>query len=151
MVFSLTYSGVGSAADLARGEVLFELCQQCHGPDGAGDEMSLAPSIAGHEQWYLEAQLNHFRSGARGLHPDDIAGLRMYPMAQWLRGELSGWAESLIFDHAAAWESFLRRDAVQRMWREHRDGRADHHMRIWMIVAWVLWSQSDMEAAQKKN
>jgi len=67
-----------------RGEALFDLCKQCHGPDGGGMQLSLAPSIAGLDQWYVETQLEKFKSGARGLHAQDVGGLRMYPMSQWL-------------------------------------------------------------------
>jgi cytochrome c oxidase subunit 2 len=74
-----------ASADDARGRALYDLCQQCHGPDGAGMEFALAPAIAGLDQWYIEAQLKHFRSGARGTNPDDVGGMRMHPMAQWLR------------------------------------------------------------------
>lgn len=65
------------------------------------------------------------------------------PMAAWLRGELASWAESLLFDYESTWESFLCRDAVRRLWSEHRDGQADHHMRIWIILAWILWRRED--------
>ncbi len=84
---TLALPGIGFAEDDDRGEVLFELCQQCHGPAGAGDSLFLAPAIAGMDQWYLEVQLNAFRAGIRGVHPDDLGGLRMYPMAQWLKSE----------------------------------------------------------------
>ena len=69
----------------ARGEALFGMCKQCHGSDAGGTELFLAPAIAGLDQWYLQAQLEKFKSGARGLHPEDVGGLRMYPMSQWLR------------------------------------------------------------------
>jgi cytochrome c553 len=68
-----------------RGEQLFQLCAQCHGPDGSGDPLALAPAIAGFDEWYVKAQLEKFRSGARGTHPDDVAGLRMRPMSLALR------------------------------------------------------------------
>ena len=76
-----------SEPDLARGEELFTLCTQCHGPAGAGDQDALAPAIAGLPVWYLEAQLAKFKSGQRGLHAMDKGGLRMYPMSLWLREE----------------------------------------------------------------
>ena len=88
VVLAMAFAALPSAAlsdDLERGKVLFNLCQQCHGPDGGGLSLALAPAIAGQEQWYLEAQLQAFRLGLRGLHPDDLGGLRMYPMSQWLR------------------------------------------------------------------
>lgn len=71
----------------ARGEILFDLCQQCHGADGEGMELSLAPSIAGLDKWYVESQLTKFKQGVRGLHAGDVGGLRMYPMSQWLENE----------------------------------------------------------------
>ena len=74
-------------ADDGRGEELFELCVQCHGANGGGDPVALAPAIAGLSEWYLEAQLEKFRSGIRGAHPDDRAGLRMYPMSLSLRDD----------------------------------------------------------------
>lgn len=73
--------------DLARGEVLFGLCGQCHGTDGEGSELLLAPAIAGLEPWYVEVEIGKFRSGARGAHPADVAGLRMRPMSRWLTNE----------------------------------------------------------------
>ena len=59
-------------ADAARGEALFDLCTQCHGPQGGGNEVTLAPSIAGMSQWYVENQLHNFRKGVRGRHPGDV-------------------------------------------------------------------------------
>lgn len=74
-------------AEDGRGEQLFDLCIQCHGENGGGDAVALAPPIAGLSEWYLKEQLQKFRSGARGANPDDLAGLRMYPMALSLRDD----------------------------------------------------------------
>lgn len=73
------------AIDMANGKELFELCQQCHGQEGHGNSDFLAPAIAGFDAWYLEMQLDEFRTGLRGLHFDDIAGMRMRPMSLTLR------------------------------------------------------------------
>ncbi len=75
----------GAAQDLQRGEDLFGLCLQCHGEEGEGSALALAPSIAGLGAWYIESTLKKFKSGARGLHPDDLEGLRMYPMSLVLK------------------------------------------------------------------
>jgi cytochrome c oxidase subunit 2 len=75
------------AADLARGEELFELCAQCHGSAGEGNRDYLAPAIAGLSSWYIDMQLSEFQTGLRGLHFDDIAGMRMRPMSFTLRGD----------------------------------------------------------------
>ncbi len=74
-------------AEAASGAELFQLCAQCHGEDGGGNKLYLAPAIAGLDEWYVEMQLNEFRNGYRGLHFDDIGGMRMRPMAMTLRSE----------------------------------------------------------------
>jgi cytochrome c553 len=66
----------------ASGEELFELCRSCHGAQGEGQQQFHAPAIAGLPQWYIEAQLKKFRSGARGTHPNDITGMMMRPMTR---------------------------------------------------------------------
>jgi len=70
---------------LARGEALFELCGFCHGPEGLGNQTLGAPGIAGLPEWYIQRQLESFRSGGRGTHPDDVEGMRMRPMSMTLR------------------------------------------------------------------
>lgn len=71
----------------ARGPALFQTCASCHGADGGGRQEYGAPAIAGLPEWYVKAQLEKFRSGARGAHADDVAGLRMRPMARQLASE----------------------------------------------------------------
>src|SRR5262245_35767323 len=39
-------AGSARAQDLARGKELFAMCSHCHGAQGQGDAMALAPSIA---------------------------------------------------------------------------------------------------------
>ncbi len=80
-------SAPARAADEARGAALFPFCGQCHGAAGAGNQRYLAPAIAGLPEWYVLAQLQNFYTGQRGKHPDDVAGLRMYPMAKTFNGD----------------------------------------------------------------
>jgi cytochrome c oxidase subunit 2 len=79
--------GPARAADDKFGAEEFELCAQCHGPEGGGNQAAMAPAIAGLPEWYILAQLADFKGGLRGLHPDDTGGLRMYPMSQYLKTE----------------------------------------------------------------
>jgi cytochrome c553 len=76
-----------SAQDSERGRELFQLCASCHGANGEGNELFLAPAIGGMPLWYLEGQLTKFRDGGRGTHFDDVPGMRMRPMALSLRTE----------------------------------------------------------------
>ena len=87
LVVGALWAGAAAAQDVARGEQLYNLCSQCHGAQGEGSALALAPSIAGLESWYVEAQLHKFREGSRAGHFDDLAGMRMRGMARWLKSE----------------------------------------------------------------
>ncbi len=78
---TLTY---GEDKTNIRGKQLFAMCSSCHGQNGHGNHDLLSPSIAGLPEWYLINQLRKFRSGKRGAHPDDYAGLKMHPIARIL-------------------------------------------------------------------
>jgi len=73
-------------------------CTTCHGTDGRGNFGVQAPRLAGMEAWYLKRQLENFREGIRGYHPEDIEGLAMQPMAEKLTNEsildILEWVES---------------------------------------------------------
>ena len=56
-------------------------CLTCHGAAGQGNIGIRAPRLAGMEDWYLQRQLENFRSGVRGTHASDEQGLAMQPMA----------------------------------------------------------------------
>ena len=88
-IVSLALWGCGTRVQsgLARGAELYDTCKPCHGAAGGGDQALGAPSIAGLPQWYIEAQLQKFRSGLRGTHPSDMEGHRMRPMARSLNLE----------------------------------------------------------------
>jgi cytochrome c553 len=80
---------VGCAADAEgvaeRGADLFNNnCMVCHGFDAGGRSELAAPSLAGLDDWYVEAQLHKFQAGIRGAHPKDMPGMRMRPMSRTL-------------------------------------------------------------------
>lgn len=62
-------------------------CTVCHGAHGNGNLAIRAPKIAGMEPWYIRRQLESFRDGTRGTHPDDVAGQEMQPVGVRLRDE----------------------------------------------------------------
>lgn len=84
LVAALSGCQTNPAEGAAYGEAIYGGCVSCHQPDGSGLPSIGAPSIAGQQQWYVEAQLAKFRDGKRAYHPDDISGLRMRPMARTL-------------------------------------------------------------------
>lgn len=70
----------------AHGAELYTLCANCHGADGQGISMS-APRQAGMSDWYLLSQLQNFKNGLRGHHPEDLDGKQMGFMARTLQDE----------------------------------------------------------------
>lgn len=72
------------AAHAAIGKNLYAVCAACHGVNGEGNVALNSPKLAGQGAWYLERQLNLFKSGARGTHEKDTFGKVMAPMAATL-------------------------------------------------------------------
>jgi cytochrome c oxidase subunit 2 len=76
-----------SGGNAERGRALYNTCASCHGPNGEGRWATNAPRLAGMSDWYLERQLQYFKEGVRGGHPDDIYGDQMNLVASVLVGE----------------------------------------------------------------
>lgn len=76
-----TTSCTEPAAGHDRAKARFAQCAPCHGQNGEGNPVQIAPAIAGLPSWYVERQLTNFRGGIRGAHFDDLGGMRMKPMA----------------------------------------------------------------------
>jgi cytochrome c553 len=59
----------------------FRYCTVCHGVELTGNRAVDAPRLAGLPEWYLTNQMQAFRNGWRGTHPDDVNGMEMRPQA----------------------------------------------------------------------
>jgi cytochrome c oxidase subunit 2 len=109
MVAAIGFVGCGGEPrqGLARGAELYDTCQPCHGVRGDGNATVGAPAIAGLPRWYVEAQLEKFKQGIRGAHPDDVHGALMRPMARTLNhdgdvGSVAQYVATLPGTHAPA-------------------------------------------------
>lgn len=105
LAISLLFSGAilsaeDSARDSAREPFDDRYCMTCHGVDGRGNEGVQAPRLAGMEAWYLQRQLQNFRAGIRGTHPQDREGQAMQPMA----AKLSDESIADIVEWVGSWE-----------------------------------------------
>lgn len=70
-----------------RGRRIYRTCGACHGWEGQGIAAINAPRQAGMNDWYLVTQLNNFKQGIRGAHPQDLYGQQMVEMAKTLVNE----------------------------------------------------------------
>jgi cytochrome c oxidase subunit 2 len=73
--------------DVARGEEIFRTCSSCHGTDGEGIWSQNAPRLKGGDDWYIARQLDNYRKGIRGSHPQDLYGKQMVLMSGMLRDD----------------------------------------------------------------
>lgn len=73
--------------DIERGRDIFITCSSCHGLDGQGIWSQNAPRLSGGNDWYLVRQLENYRQGIRGSHPQDLYGKQMALMVVMLRDE----------------------------------------------------------------
>ena len=78
---SLSGCSLGKTDAATRGQEVFQTCVPCHNADGSGNPEIGAPNIAGMKAWYVERELDKFRSGVRGMQFNDVEGMRMRPMA----------------------------------------------------------------------
>ncbi len=63
----------------------------------------------------------------------------MFPIAYWFRGELSEFIERSLLNSHFVQEGLFRRASIIRMIEEHRSQRADHHVRLWMLLNLEIW------------
>ncbi len=62
------------------------------------------------------------------------------PLSAWLREEpLGGWAESAVLQSALLRRDLFDRGRLAALFREHREGRADHGFRLWNLLNLCAW------------
>jgi len=69
---------------ISRGRHHYMTCAACHGDEGQGNEALGGPALTNVNDWYLVRQLQNFRNGSRGAHPDDSYGNQMRAATQIL-------------------------------------------------------------------
>ena len=61
------------------------------------------------------------------------------PVERWLRGPLAPWADALLDPSRIRAHGILDAAAVQKEWRQHRDGVADRHLSLWPVLMLEAW------------
>ena len=69
------------------GKKTYAVCAYCHGGNAQGTKAMNAPRMAGMTDWYLQRQLQNFKHGIRGQHPQDYYGKQMSFMARILQDD----------------------------------------------------------------
>lgn len=67
-----------------KGKEHYTTCAACHGTQAQGIWSTNAPRLSNMSDWYMARQLQNFREGIRGGHPQDFNGAQMASMARVL-------------------------------------------------------------------
>ena len=63
----------------------------------------------------------------------------MFPLGYWMKGPLLPVLKHLLATSALVEEGIFRRQPIERLVEEHVAHRADHHVRLWMILNVEVW------------
>jgi asparagine synthase (glutamine-hydrolysing) len=83
------------------------------------------------------------RRAAEGLLPERI--LRrpkqgfMFPLGYWMKGPLVPLLERLLGNSTLVAAGIFRRQAIADLLRQHLEDRADHHVRLWLVLNLEVW------------
>jgi asparagine synthase (glutamine-hydrolysing) len=81
---------------------------------------------------------------AQSYLPPALVGQRKrgfrIPLAGLFAGPLKAFASDMLSDTSLRQTGLFRSDAVEAMFREHRDGRTDHHRVLWSMLCMQSWA-----------
>ncbi len=69
------------------------------------------------------------------------------PMAQWLRGPFGDFARDIWNDSGALQIGYVDAAAVERLFRDHRTGNADHSRLLYAVTMFAMWWQGSRQDA----
>ncbi len=65
----------------------------------------------------------------------------MFPVAYWFRGDLYPLVRDTLAQSTFVKEGLFRRDSVLQLVEDHRQGRRDNHVRLWMLLNLEVWQR----------
>jgi asparagine synthase (glutamine-hydrolysing) len=94
------------------------------------------------------------KQAMRGVLPDGIIdrpkrGFAV-PLAQWFRGELSGFVRDLLLSPTCRQRGFFNTSYIERMLRQHDEGR-DLSLQLWTILSFELWCRRFLDASPRSQ
>ncbi len=73
----------------------------------------------------------------------------MFPIAYWFRDTLYAFLEQILLGSYFVQEGLFQKANVMQLLQEHRSGRIDHHVRLWMLLNLEVWHQIYMQGQDR--
>jgi asparagine synthase (glutamine-hydrolysing) len=91
-----------------------------------------------------------FKQAVADLLPKETLEKRKHgfsvPTDPLYRGELRHFAYDVLLDHRTRQRGFFRVDAVERLWREHQEGRQVRDSHLWLLLNFELWARQFLDS-----
>ena len=94
----------------------------------------------GQGKWILRRLIDRHVPAALMNRPKMGFGI---PLDQWLRGPLRGWAEDLLSEERLAREGYFDPVPIRKAWLRHQSGQASFGYRLWSVLMFQSWLQSE--------
>lgn len=96
----------------------------------------------GKTKWILKQVLHRHVPSALLDRPKAGFGL---PLADWLRGPLRDWAETLLNESRIRQEGYLNPSLIQHKWKQHLSGQRDWTAQIWAVLMFQSWLEQQSQ------
>lgn len=93
----------------------------------------------GQGKWILRQVLHKYVP--KNLFDDTKKGFGV-PLADWLRGPLRDWGEDLLDENKLRNQGYINPVYVQKIWREHQEGKQNWQYKLWTILMFQAWYES---------
>jgi len=86
----------------------------------------------------------------RGVLPDEVLDRPKMgfgvPLGRWFRTDLRHLPGEVLLDPQAIARGYFERREVERLIAEHQLGRADHSLKLWVLLQLEMWHREVVEA-----
>lgn len=90
------------------------------------------------------------KAAMRGILPDDVLDRPKMgfgvPLARWFREELRDLPAERLLDPSATARGYLQTTEIERLVSEHHDRKADHSLRLWVLLQLDSWHREVVDA-----